>query len=151
MIFDSHSPSDTKAFGKQLASLLQAGDVLLLYGDMGAGKSELTRGIAAGLGITGAVTSPTFTIMQQYDSGRLPLYHFDWYRIACVDELYELSMDEYLGGDGIAIVEWPTQVPEAIPRTHLQITLTPTGDEGRTIALVPMGDFREIEIKDVPQ
>ncbi len=118
---------------------------------MGAGKSELTRGIAAGLGITGAVTSPTFTIMQQYDSGRLPLYHFDWYRIACVDELYELSMDEYLGGDGIAIVEWPTQVPEAIPRTHLQITLTPTGDEGRTIALVPMGDFREIEIKDVPQ
>lgn len=107
----SHSPEETRRFGERLAGVLQAGDVLLLLGNLGAGKSELTRGIARGLGIHQPVTSPSFTILNVYDDGRLPLYHFDWYRLQSVDELYEMGMEEYLGGDGVAVVEWPGQCP----------------------------------------
>ena len=93
------SAAETRALGEKLAGRLQPGDVLLLEGDLGAGKSELTRGIAKGLGVTETVTSPSFTILNVYESGRFPLYHFDWYRLESSEELYELGMDEYLGGD----------------------------------------------------
>ena len=109
------SPLETRLLGEKLAHLLQAGDVVLLLGDLGAGKSELTRGIAKGLGISGPIASPSFTIMNCYHDGTIPLYHFDWYRLSSADELYEMGLDEYLGGDGIAVIEWPTQCPEAIP------------------------------------
>ena len=142
----SHSPEETRQIGFCLAQELQAGDVLLLLGDMGAGKSELTRGIARGLGITGYVTSPTFTILQAHESGRLPLYHFDWYRLTGADELYELSMDEYLYGGGVSVVEWPSRAEEAIPESYLQITLTPNGENDREIELAPMGGFRAIHL-----
>lgn len=120
------------------------GDVLLLLGNMGVGKSELTRGIARGLGIQGPVASPTFTILQVYDEGHIPLYHFDWYRLESADELYEMGMDEYLGGDGIAIIEWPSQCPEAIPPCRLEITLTPLADTVREITWRGVGGFHEM-------
>ena len=104
----SDSPAATRAIGEKLASQLRAGDVLLLLGNLGAGKSEMTRGIARGLGVTATVASPSFTILNVYDEGRVPLYHFDWYRLNDVEELYEMGMEEYLGGDGVAVVEWPS-------------------------------------------
>ena len=142
----THSPEETRAFGRRLAEQLRPGDVLLFYGNPGAGKSEMTRGIAEGLGVSGPVTSPSFTILNVYDDGRVPLYHFDWYRLESAEELYEMGMDEYLGGDGVAVVEWPTQCPEAIPDTHLAVTLKPVGESDREITLTPMGDFRPINI-----
>ena len=140
----THSPSETRDLGRRLAEQLRPGDVLLLYGNLGAGKSEFTRGVAEGLGVAGPVTSPSFTILNVYDDGRIPLYHFDWYRLESAEELYEMGMDEYLGGDGVAVVEWPTQCPEAIPETHLAVTLTPVGETERDVAFEPMGEFRTI-------
>ena len=140
----THSPAETRALGEKLARALRPGDVLCLWGDLGAGKSELTRGIAAGLGVTAPVTSPSFTIMNVYGEGRCPLYHFDWYRLESSEELYEMGMDEYLGGDGIAVVEWPGVCPDAMPETRLDVTLTPMGEEEREIALTPRGEFRII-------
>ena len=138
------SANETRTLGDRLASSLRPGDVLLLLGDMGAGKSELTRGIARGLGIQGPVASPTFTILQVYDEGHIPLYHFDWYRLESADELYEMGMDEYLGGDGIAIIEWPSQCPEAIPPCRLEITLTPLADTVREVTWRGVGGFHEM-------
>ena len=117
----------------QLAEELRPGDVILLEGPLGAGKSELTRGIAKGLGVTETVTSPSFTILNVYESGRCPLYHFDWYRLESADELYELGLDEYLGGDGIAVVEWAERCPEALPEKTIRIRLETTGEESRRI------------------
>lgn len=144
----THSPAETRALGQRLARLLRPGDVLLLYGDLGAGKSELTRGIARGLGVTGPVASPSFTILNVYDEGRLPLYHFDWYRLNSAEELYEMGMDEYLGGDGVAVVEWPSQCPEAIPETNLTITLTPGEGDAREISFAPRGGFHAVNVED---
>ena len=138
------SANETRTLGERLASSLRPGDVLLLLGDMGVGKCELTRGIARGLGIQGPVASPTFTILQVYDEGHIPLYHFDWYRLESADELYEMGMDEYLGGDGIAIIEWPSQCPEAIPPCRLEITLTPLADTVREITWRGVGGFHEM-------
>lgn len=148
MILHSSGVEDTRRIGARLAEQLRAGDVVLMLGDMGAGKSELTRGIARGLGVTGYVTSPTFTILQVHESGRLPLYHFDWYRLSGAEELYELSMDEYLYGDGVSVVEWPSRAEEAIPEAYLRITLTPWDAAdgcGRAIELLPVGGFHEID------
>lgn len=144
----THSPQETRAFGMKLAEHLRNGDVLLLLGDLGAGKSELTRGIAQGLGVTSTVTSPSFTILNVYEDGRVPLYHFDWYRLESAEELYEMGMDEYLGGDGIAVVEWPSQCPEAIPETYLEVKIQPLGEQERRITLTSCGDFRELMMED---
>ena len=140
----THSPEQTRAFAEKLASCLSRGDVLLFYGDLGAGKSEFIRGLARGLGISGPIASPSFTIMNLYDEGRLPLYHFDWYRLESSDELYEMGLDEYLGGDGIACVEWPTQCPDAIPPVHLAIELIPLGETDREIRLTPSAGFHSL-------
>ncbi len=145
MKLKSRSVEQTHQIGQALACQLQPNDVLLLLGDMGAGKSELTRGIARGLGVAGYVTSPTFTILQVHDEGRLPLYHFDWYRLNGVEELYELSMDEYLQNGGVAVVEWPSRAPEAIPETYLEIALSPSGDEERWISVTPVGGFHALD------
>ena len=141
----THSPAETRALGAALARQLLPGDVLVLAGDLGAGKSELTRGIARGLGISGPVASPSFTILNVYDEGRIPLCHFDWYRLSGVDELYDMGLDEYLGGDGIAVVEWPSRCPEAIPDNHLLVTITPFDETTREILWTPKGAFRKIE------
>ena len=127
------SAAETRALGEKLAGRLRPGDVLLLEGDLGAGKSELTRGIAKGLGVAETVTSPSFTILNVYESGRCPLYHFDWYRLESSEELYELGMDEYLGGDGIAVVEWPGRCPDAVPESAVRIRMTAAGENERLI------------------
>lgn len=144
----THSPQETRALGAALAQLLRPGDVLLLLGDLGAGKSELTRGIAQGLGIAGPVSSPSFTILNVYEDGALPLYHFDWYRLNSADELFEMGMDEYLGGDGVAVVEWPSQCPEAIPETYLAVRIAPLDETTREITLEPQGGFRTLSLEE---
>lgn len=132
---ETHSAAETRAFGEQLAAELRPGDVVLLEGDLGAGKSELARGVARGLGVTETVTSPSFTILNVYESGRVPLYHFDWYRLESAEELFEMGMDEYLGGDGIALVEWPGRCPEALPEKCLRIAIEQTGETERRITM----------------
>jgi len=139
------SAGETREFGRKLAERLRPGDVVLLEGPLGAGKSELARGVAEGLGITETVTSPSFTILNVYESGRVPLYHFDWYRLESAEEIYEMGMDEYLGGDGIALVEWPGQCPEAVPERYLKIEITPEGEEERDFRLTSAGGFPEME------
>ena len=146
MRFVSHSVAQTQQLGSILAQQLKPGDVLLMLGDMGVGKSEFTRGLARGLGVTGYVTSPTFTILQVHEEGRMPLYHFDWYRLSDVEELYELSMDEYLYGEGVSVIEWPSRAEEAIPDTYLQVELIPVGEEDRVIQLTPVGGFHPIDV-----
>jgi len=95
------------------------------------------------------VTSPSFTILNVYDEGSIPLYHFDWYRLNGVDELYEMGMDEYLGGDGVAVVEWPSRCPDAVPECRLDVTLMPVGENEREITLTPCGGFREITMEAI--
>ena len=133
MLRETRSAAETRALGEEIASSLQKGDVLLLEGEMGAGKSELTRGIAKGLGVTETVTSPTFTILNVYESGRVPLYHFDLYRIGSAEEIWEMGMDEYLGGDGIAVVEWPERCPEVLPEGCRRIRITALDENTRRI------------------
>lgn len=140
----SQSEAETRDMGIRLAQRLRPGDVVLLSGDLGAGKSVLARGIAGGLGVTETVTSPTFTILNVYESGRTPLYHFDWYRLESEEELYEMGLQEYLGGNGIALVEWPEICAGAIPETCLRVTIRSTGETTREITLEPSGGFRTI-------
>ena len=137
----THSAEETRALGKKLANHLHAGDTVLLQGDLGAGKSELARGIARGLGITGPVPSPSFTILNAYDEGRVPLYHFDWYRIEDPEEIAEMGMEEQLGGDGIALIEWSGKAIEYVPSTALEITLRCMDENTREISFRPLGGF----------
>lgn len=142
----SRSAKETRAVGQQLASVLKAGDVVLLEGDLGAGKSELARGVARGLGIEGAVPSPSFTILNAYDEGRMPLYHFDWYRIEDPNEIYEMGMDEQLGGDGIALIEWSEKAEECLPEKRLRISIRTMDENTRELQFHSEGGF-EIEEK----
>lgn len=135
------SPAETRALGQRIAARLHAGDTLLLHGDLGAGKSEFTRGIALGLGISGPIASPSFTILNVYEDGRCPLYHFDWYRLQDAEELFELGMDEYLNGDGVAVVEWPNRCPEAVPARRLDVMIRPTDEHTREFVFEPRGGF----------
>ena len=142
----TNNATETRALGERLADSLKAGDVLLLEGELGAGKSEFARGIDKGLGVQETVTSPSFTILNVYESGRIPLYHFDWYRLESEEELYELGMDEYLGGEGISLVEWPCRCPDAIPPDCLRIQITATGENSRRISSESCGSFRSISL-----
>ena len=135
---------DTQALGRRLAGSLRAGDVVLLTGEMGAGKSELARGVARGLGVASAVPSPSFTILNVYDEGRVPLYHFDWYRIGDVSELTDMGLDEYIGGDGVCLIEWHERAPELLPDACLEAVLRPQADGSRRITLVPRGNWEEL-------
>ena len=144
----THSPAETRALGRRLAAQLRPGDVLLLEGDLGAGKSELTRGIAAGLGISGPIASPSFTILNVYEDGRVPLYHFDWYRLRDAEELWEMGMEEYLSGDGVAVVEWPGQCPEAVPADALTISLRALSGNEREITFRAGGNFRQLQLEE---
>lgn len=132
---------DTQAVGKRLAASLRAGDVILLSGRMGAGKSEFARGVARGLGIESAVPSPSFTILNVYDEGRLPLYHFDWYRIGDESELTDMGLEEYIGGDGVCLIEWHERADDLIPDTALEVLLSPQEDDSRVITLIPHGTW----------
>ena len=144
----TRSAAETRALGAKLAQFLRPGDVVLLEGDMGAGKSEFARGVARGLGVSGPVPSPSFTILNVYDEGRLPLYHFDWYRVEDAQEIREMGMDEQLGGDGVALIEWSQRAAEILPETCLRVVIRPIDEETREIAFLPQGGFpfREEEI-----
>jgi tRNA threonylcarbamoyladenosine biosynthesis protein TsaE len=132
---DTASPEETVALGRRLAEGLAPGTVVALYGDLGAGKTHLAKGLCAGLGVApDAVTSPTFTLVQEY-SGRLPVYHFDAYRIDRLAELYDLGYEEYFFGDGVSLVEWPERVEPLIPEDALRLRLTHLGEDRRRIAL----------------
>ena len=109
------SEADTRKFGEELARSLNAGDVLALIGDLGTGKTTLTKYIARELGIMEPITSPTFTIICEYKSGRLPLYHFDVYRLAGIDDMLELGYEEYFYGDGVCVVEWADRIEKLLP------------------------------------
>ena len=132
----SHSAAETIEFGRQLAGKLRAGAVLALTGDLGAGKTCLVKGLAAGLGITHAVTSPTFTLIHEYRGGRLPLAHIDLYRLAVADEAVNIGIEEYLGGAGITVVEWAERIESLLPSQTQRIRLTVLDETTRQIELL---------------
>ena len=114
MQITTHSADETQALGIKLAKRLQPGDVIAYFGDLGAGKTALTRGIAQGLGITDILTSPTYTIVNEYLTGRLPLFHFDMYRLGSSDELFDIGWEDYLARGGVCAVEWSENVEDAL-------------------------------------
>lgn len=127
------SAEATKQLASTLAPYLHAGDVVLLEGDLGAGKTQFVQGVAEGLGIADAVTSPTFNILLQYAGGRLPLYHFDLYRLEDADQLEDVAYYETIEGDGASFVEWGSKFPEAMPYGYLEIKFSLDQDGVRTI------------------
>lgn len=135
-IVQTCNPEETKQFAKQLARYLVAGDVITLEGDLGAGKTTLTKGLAAGLGITRVVNSPTFTIIKEY-AGNLPLYHMDVYRLEDSDE--DLGFEEYFEGDGVTVVEWASFIDDMLPDEFLQITIKYINEQERKLILTPVG------------
>lgn len=144
----THSPEETWELARRLAPLLSEGDVIDLTGDLGAGKTVFTKGLAEGLGVSGPVTSPTFTIIKEYYQGRLPLYHFDVYRLADPDELEELGVDEYFFGEGVSVVEWGDKVEALMPDVHLVVRIIRLLDESvRRLEIIPRGDAWEQKVK----
>lgn len=131
---------ETKQFGYELASKLQRGQVVALIGDLGTGKTALTKYIAEGLGIDDNITSPTFTIVQEYKQGRIPLYHFDVYRVYDIDELYEIGIEEYFYGDGVCVVEWADLIEEILPENTIKVYIEYGETEGERIYNVYFGD-----------
>lgn len=140
----SKSAKETARIGALLSRALCAGDIVLLDGDLGAGKSELARGVARGLGVTSPVPSPTFTILNVYDTGRLALYHFDWYRIEDEEELYEMGAQEQMYGSGVSLIEWPERGPDLIKGAYLDISIRACGEDSRCISITPRGGFRAL-------
>ena len=134
MEFITHSPEETEHLGAALAKLLVPGDIVAYRGDLGAGKTAFTRGLARGLGCTEPVTSPTYTIVNEYLSGRLPLFHFDMYRLRSRDDLWGIGWDDYLDRRGVCAVEWSENVTDAM-EDAIWVTLEKTGDDTRRIIL----------------
>ena len=134
----SNSPAETRALGRRLAEKLAPGTVIAFTGDLGAGKTALISGLAEGLGVTDRVTSPTFTIVNEYEGGRLPLFHFDLYRLGSSEELYDIGWDDYLVRGGVCAVEWSENAPEAMEEGARLIRVDMVrgdGDEARIITL----------------
>ena len=131
MEYFSHSEQETEALGRALGAVLAPGTVLAYQGGLGMGKTAFTRGLAAGLGYKGRVTSPTFTIVNEYEGGRLPLFHFDMYRLPDADALFDIGWEDYLDRGGVCAVEWSEQVEEALPPETIWVTLS-RGQEGDT-------------------
>ena len=136
MTFVTNSAAETEALGTRLAQRLSGGEVIAYTGDLGAGKTAFTRGLARGLGITERVTSPTFTIVNEYDSGRLPLFHFDMYRLGSSDELFDIGWEDYLARGGVCAVEWSEIVEDAIEGDVIRVDIkNPGGDDRREITI----------------
>jgi len=136
MQFLSHSAEETEAFGERLAARLRPGDVIAFTGALGMGKTALTRGLARGLGCRGRVTSPTFTLVNEYD-GALPLFHFDLYRLSGADELFDIGWDDYLARDGVCAVEWSERARGALPEGTITVDIarSPENDGWRVITV----------------
>ena len=139
MIFESFTPEDTFTIGKKLAETVRPGEIYTLNGDLGVGKTVFTKGLAAGLGIKEPVTSPTFTILQEYESGRLPLYHFDVYRLGDPEEMDEIGYEDYFYGRGICLIEWAELIEELIPEEAFAVYIEKDLDKGL--------DYRRIRIE----
>ena len=141
MIIETNSASETLALGEKLGKAAKPGQIYTLNGDLGVGKTVLTQGFAKGLGITEAVNSPTFTILQVYEEGRLPLYHFDVYRIGDVEEMDEIGYEDYFYGDGVCLIEWANLIEEILPKKYTEIRIEKDLEKGF--------DYRKITIKEV--
>jgi tRNA threonylcarbamoyladenosine biosynthesis protein TsaE len=129
----SRQPSETIAFARDLASRLRPGSIIALTGDLGSGKTQFVKGLAAGIGFGGEVTSPTFTLIHEYVGGRLPIYHFDFYRLENEDEALRLGLEEYLQGGGICVIEWAGKFRELIPKDARWFDLAIGVDDTRLI------------------
>ena len=141
MQFLSHSTQETEAIGEELAQKLRGGDVLAFTGSLGMGKTAFTRGLARGLGCRGRVTSPTFTIVNEYE-GRTPLFHFDMYRLGSSDELFDIGWDDYLARVGVCAVEWSERVSDALPEDTIFVDIARTDEhEDWRIITVTGGRF----------
>lgn len=130
MFIETMSAEETFEAGVALAKAAKAGEVYALLGDLGVGKTVFTQGFAKGLGITEPVSSPTFTIIQEYEEGRLPFYHFDVYRIADVEEMYEIGFDDYIEGDGVCLIEWANLISELLPEDIMVIRIEKNLEKG---------------------
>lgn len=143
MIIETRSPEETFILGKKIGEAALPGQVYTLNGDLGVGKTVFTQGIAAGLGITEAVSSPTFTIVQVYEEGRLPFYHFDVYRIGDIEEMEEIGYDDYFFGQGICLIEWAKLIREILPEKRISVTIEKDLDKGF--------DYRRITIEEIEE
>lgn len=123
MVIISNSPQDTERAGAELAATLPPGTVIAYTGDLGAGKTAFTRGLAQGLGVPGRVTSPTFTIVNEYEGGRLPLFHFDMYRLGSSDELFDIGWEDYLSRGGVCAVEWSENIADALDPDTIRVDI----------------------------
>ena len=141
MLYESFKESDTYELGKRLGSEATPGAVFTLVGDLGVGKTVFTQGFAAGLNIDDNVCSPTFTILQVYDEGRLPLYHFDVYRIGDISEMDEIGYEEYVYGEGVSLIEWANLIEEILPEHYTEVVISKDLDKGF--------DYRSIEVNNI--
>lgn len=141
MIIETRSPEETFELGKKIGEATKPGQVYTLNGDLGVGKTVFTQGVAAGLGITEPVSSPTFTIVQVYEEGRLPFYHFDVYRIGDIEEMEEIGYDDYFFGEGICLIEWAELIRDILPEKRIEITIEKDLTQGF--------DYRRITVQEV--
>ena len=130
MIIETHDPEETFEVGRTIGMNAKPGQIYTLTGDLGVGKTVLTQGVAAGLGITEPVNSPTFTIIQEYEDGRLPFYHFDVYRIGDLEEMEEIGYDDYFFGQGICLIEWAELIEEILPEKRIEVTIEKDLEKG---------------------
>ena len=137
----SHSPEETEDIGARLAETLKPGAVVAFTGDLGAGKTAFTRGLARGLGVTDRVTSPTFTIVNEYLGGRLPLFHFDMYRLSSSDELFDIGWEDYLARGGVCAVEWSENVADALEPDAIRVDIRRGAGENDRIITVTGGNL----------
>ncbi|MBP5198130.1 MAG: tRNA (adenosine(37)-N6)-threonylcarbamoyltransferase complex ATPase subunit type 1 TsaE [Lachnospiraceae bacterium] len=140
-IYESFSADETFMLGKSVGENAKAGEVYTLIGDLGVGKTVFTQGVAAGLGITGPVNSPTFTILQVYDEGRLPFYHMDVYRIGDIEEMDEIGYEDCIYGEGLCLIEWANLIEEILPEKYVKVTIEKDLEKGF--------DFRRITFKEI--
>lgn len=139
MIIETRTPEETFALGKKIGESAVPGQIFTLTGDLGVGKTVFTQGVAAGLGIEEAISSPTFTIIQVYESGRLPFYHFDVYRIGDIEEMEEIGYDDYFFGEGICLIEWANLIEDILPEKLIAVTIEKDLQQGF--------DYRRITIE----
>ncbi|MBQ6832293.1 MAG: tRNA (adenosine(37)-N6)-threonylcarbamoyltransferase complex ATPase subunit type 1 TsaE [Oscillospiraceae bacterium] len=145
MIFVTNSPEETEALGMRLAAKLRPGTVIAYQGDLGAGKTAFTRGLARGLGADEPVTSPTYTIVNEYLSGRMPLFHFDMYRLRSADDLFDIGWEDYLERGGVCAVEWSENVADAL-ESPVQVLIEKTGDTTRTVTITGGADYADLSL-----
>ena len=145
MEYITNSPAETEAVGAALARVLKPGTVIAYRGDLGAGKTAFTRGLARGLGVTERVTSPTYTIVNEYLGGRLPLFHFDMYRLASSDDLWDIGWEDYLERGGVCAVEWSENVDDAMENA-VYITIHKTGEASRRIEIEGGIDLADLSL-----